>query len=110
MADLFDVAGVSEHGQDCLDEHPLVPNAPLADLEVFRIALLACRFDMEAAITENEHLAVVLLDQWVEGGIVNIGRVHGPVYHAPQVVENKAQIGPAVPGKYAWENLSEKGK
>ena len=110
MADLFDVAGVSEHGQDCLDEHPLVPNAPLADLEVLRIALLACRFDMEAAITENEHLAVVLLDQRVEGGIVNIGRVHGPVYHAPQVVENKAQIGPAVPGKYAWGNLSEKGK
>ena len=52
MADLFDVAGVGEHGQHRLNQHPLVPDAPLADLEVLRIALLACRFDMEAAITD----------------------------------------------------------
>ena len=63
---------------------------------------------MEAAVTKNEHLAVVLLDQRLEGGIIDIGRVHCPIHNLPQVIENEAQLGaddPAVVGLAFPANL-----
>lgn len=97
MPDLLHMAGVCEHGQDSLNQHPLVPGPALADLEVVRVALLFGCLDVEAAVAQNEHLAVVLLDHRLEDGVVNIGCFYSPVYHAPQVVKDKAEFSPDDP-------------
>jgi hypothetical protein len=45
----------------------------------------------------DQHRVFVLFDQRLEHGIVNIGGVYVPIYHAPQVVEDKAQLSPNDP-------------
>ena len=107
MPHFLHMAGVGEHGQHCLDQHPLVPDAAFADLEVLGVALLQGRLDVEAAVAKDQHLAVVLLDQWVECGIVDIGGIHRPVDHAPEMIQHETQLSPHDPAVIGFALLAD---
>jgi hypothetical protein len=57
------VAHDSQHRQDCLDEHAILPLAALTQFEVGRIPLGR----MEGGIAQDDHASVNLSNQPLEG-------------------------------------------
>jgi len=56
--DFFEVAHTSQHGQDCLYQHTVLPFAALTQFEIGGIAFRR----MEGGITQDNHPAIKLSD------------------------------------------------
>ena len=104
MRHFLEVPNQGEHGEYGFHHHALVPLAPFTEFEVGGVSLTG----MEARIPQDHHLVFKLLNQVVEAGIVDIGRVAIPSRHQAQVVEHQTEFSsydPAVIGLPFLANL-----
>ena len=105
MGYLLQMPYLGQHREYRLHQHPLVPLAPVAQFQVGWIS----RLSMETQVSEDHHLFIKLGYQWVEVGIMNIGRSAIPGSDHTQVIEDQAQLAandPAVIGLAFPANLA----
>lgn len=88
MSNLLEMTHPGQHGQYCLEEHPVVPFTALAELEISGIPLGG----MELGITEHEHLAFKLLDQILEVAVMHIRGVAIPSNDPAMLIDQQAQL------------------
>lgn len=91
---LLEVTHQGQHGQHGFDNHALVPLAPLANPEVFRVPV----FLDKAFITEQHHLGgIAFCDPLKGAAIVDVGRGYLPIHDQTQMVEHETQLVPDDP-------------
>ena len=86
---LLEMTHQGQHGQHRFDNHACVPLAPLANLDIFGMPVL---FD-KAFVGEQHHLGGIPLGYLLKGAaIIDVGRVHLPIYDETQMIEHKTQL------------------
>ena len=83
MYHLLQMADQRQHREHGLDEHTILPLAPLTQFEIRGIALGS----MEAGVAQDNHLPIHLLNQPLKGVIRDIGRVTGPPHDQAVLVQ-----------------------
>ena len=79
MEQMLQVANYSDHGEDRLQEHSLVPGPLGTELEVLWNSLRT----LKACVRQGDRLPLKGLDQGQEGLIVDVGRLPAPGDHLP---------------------------
>ncbi len=88
MPQLFEVADHCQHGENCLNHHPVVPLSPWTNLQVCGVAC----FGMKLTVCQDNHPLLKLTNQRLKGGVMDIGsRTVPSTYQAP-LIEQQAEF------------------
>src|SRR5262249_33560297 len=88
MHHLLQMTDECQHREHRLHQHTVFPLAALTQFEVARIAFRG----MEAGITQDNHPLFNLANKPLKGVIRDIGRVTGPPYDQPPLIEQETEL------------------
>ena len=100
---LLGVAGHRQHRQDGLNQHPVVPLAPVADFQVGRVSLGG----VETRVREQHRAAVEHVEQGADPSVMGIGGSPDPADDLPEVVNHLAPLGPHDPAVVGDPGVAE---
>src|SRR5262245_13359709 len=86
--DPLEMTDERQHREHRLDEHPVLPLAPLIQFEIAWIALRG----MEGRITQDNHLLLNLPNQPLKRIICHIGRATVPPYHQAILIQQETEF------------------
>ena len=87
MVEALEITDDSDHQQGSFHSHALVPDAFLAQFEVWRDAVLAAK----AEVAQHNNHAIVALNAWVKLLIMRIDRKQNEL-HLPQPLDINVKI------------------
>lgn len=96
MHHLFEMAHLGQHRQDGLNQHPIVPLAAAAQLQVGWIA----GFGMEAGIPQDHTVMPKEVNHGMKPGVVGIRRCPNPADDAPTWLMIRHSLPPTIQRRF----------
>lgn len=106
MHDLLEMTDEGQHREHGFDQHPIIPGAAPAELEIGRIAGAG----VEANIGQDDHALLEQLDQRVKPSIVGVGQHPHPADDLAPVVDQQTQFDPHDPTMAGQALATELGR